>query len=426
MQFDQPSQMPVRDIEVAIDREPLIVKPNTSLMEVIDLMIQNQSNSCCVLNEPLEVSSVNAIPKSRSYALVMQDENLLGIFTERDIVKLAADELNLEQLTVGQVMTQQVITLPLNALCDVFGPLFLFRRYGIRHLPVIGDGGEVVGVVSSESIRQIVRPIDFLKIRRVAEVMTTPVISLPMTASVSIVAKLMAQHRVSCVVITQDIETDGEMRSYPVGIITERDIVQYKVIRLNMTETSAGEVMSTPLFLLQPEDTLLTAYQEMQNRRVRRLVVTWDWGKEIGIVTQTSLLRCLDPIEIYGVEEALEKTANNGEVQKIKQILKQRVENQYEFESALSNVLNNLETLLTQTPSNNIGHSQQSGLKSTARSVEQLQELLRILKRDTQNLESMTQDDIPQEENLHQNQTSVECGPDDILTSTESQRRWEC
>ena len=64
--------------------------------------------------------------------------------------------------------------------------------------------------------------------------------------------------------------------------------------------------MSTPLFLASPEDSLWTAHQEMQRRRVQRLVVSWNWGLGLGIVTQTSLLQVFDPIEMYGVIETLQ------------------------------------------------------------------------------------------------------------------------
>jgi hypothetical protein len=46
----------------------------------------------------------------------------------------------------------------------------------------------------------------------------------------------------------------------------------------------------------------------MQKRRVGRLVVSWNWGRGLGIVTQTSLLRVFDPMEMYGVIENLQQT----------------------------------------------------------------------------------------------------------------------
>ena len=79
----------------------------------------------------------------------------------------------------------------------------------------------------------------------------------------------------------------------------------------------AEEVMSTPLFLLSPEDSLWTAHQEMLRRHVQRLVVSWDWGKGLGIVTQTNLLRIFDPMEMYGVIETLQHTVQKLDVEEV-------------------------------------------------------------------------------------------------------------
>lgn len=252
-----------RDIENAIDRQPLLVTPYTPLFEVVVLMSQRRYNSQnpCIL--PGNPSLNDQKHKISSFALVVEAEKLLGIFTERDIVKLAAEGRDIQTLTIGEVMTPDVITLPISSLRDLFGPLFLFRRYKIRHLPIVGDRGELIGIISQDSIRHLVRPTDFLKLKRVSEVMTTPVINAPLTTSVSEIAQLMTIHGVSCVVITQETALeDEESLVCPVGIVTEHDVVQFQALQLNLTQTTVETVMSTPLFLLQPEDSLWTAYQK--------------------------------------------------------------------------------------------------------------------------------------------------------------------
>jgi hypothetical protein len=54
----------------------------------------------------------------------------------------------------------------------------------------------------------------------------------------------------------------------------------------------------------------------MQKRRVGRLVVSWNWGQGLGIVTQTSLLRIFDPLEMYGVIENLQQTIQHLEAER--------------------------------------------------------------------------------------------------------------
>jgi CBS domain-containing protein len=243
----------------------------------------------------------------------MQGKELLGILTERDVVRLTAKAIDFNKATVADVMVHPVVVLPQRSVQDIFAALFLFRRYRIRHLPVVDDRGELVGIISHESIRQVLRPANLLRFRRVSDVMTPEIVHASLTTPVVQLAQLMAKHRISCVVITQP---DGEGNLRPVGIVTERDIVQFQAFQIDLLKTQAQTVMSTPLFLLSPEDSLWTAHQEMQKRRVGRLVVSWNWGRGLGIVTQTSLLRVFDPIEMYGVIENLQQTIQQLEVAK--------------------------------------------------------------------------------------------------------------
>jgi signal-transduction protein with cAMP-binding, CBS, and nucleotidyltransferase domain len=220
-------------------------------------------------------------------------------------VRLTAQEVDFQNATVGDFMTTPIVTMPQRSVGDIFAALFLFRRYQIRHLPLVDDQGDLIGVISHEGIQHILRPANLLRFRRVADVMTTQVIYTSIDTPVLDLAYLMSKHRVSCVVITQ---TDEEDNQRPVGIVTERDIVQFHAFQINLATTQAQTVMSSPLFLLSPEDSLWTAHQEMKKRRVGRMVVSWNWGQSLGIVTQTSLLKIFDPMEMYGVIENMQKT----------------------------------------------------------------------------------------------------------------------
>ncbi|PAX51972.1 CBS domain-containing protein [Brunnivagina elsteri] len=130
-----------------------LVTPDIPLFEVVVLMSQRKysQNPFILAGNP---SLNDGKRKISSFVLVVEEEKLLGIFTERDIVKLAAEGRDMQTLTIGEVMTPDVITLPINSLRHVFGPLFLFRRYKIRHLPIVGDRGELIGIISQDSIRQ--------------------------------------------------------------------------------------------------------------------------------------------------------------------------------------------------------------------------------------------------------------------------------
>ena len=86
-----------------------------------------------------------------SYVLVMEGDKLVGLFTERDALDLAASGCNLEW-PIEQVMTQPVITLKQSEFQDMFVALSRLRQHRIRHLPVIDDNGNLVGAITCESM----------------------------------------------------------------------------------------------------------------------------------------------------------------------------------------------------------------------------------------------------------------------------------
>ena len=290
-------------LEQFIDRNPLQVKPNLLLTEVIKLM-QEWGNSCRVAENQDDPES-NAIPQSNnSCALVVVDSQLKGLFSERDLVYLVAEGIDISKITVEEVMSQELIVLTLTGSEDIFTALNLMRQHRIRHLPIVDDRHQLLGLVTEKNVRQNLQPMNLMKWRRVEEIMTTMVIHAPTTVSVRKVAQLIANHGVSCVAIVEKQECSGLL--IPLGIITERDIVQFQNLNLNL-EQPAEKLMSSPLFLVSPQDSLWSIHQLMKQHRVRRLLVAGNQGELTGIITQSSLLQVLDPMEMYGLIEELQR-----------------------------------------------------------------------------------------------------------------------
>ncbi|MEQ8282005.1 MAG: CBS domain-containing protein [Parvibaculum sp.] len=78
--------------------------------------------------------------------VVMQDRKVLGIVSERDVVKAIA-RIGAAALTtsVREAMTSRIITCSLNDSIDELMDSMTAGRF--RHLPVV-EGGELVGIVS--------------------------------------------------------------------------------------------------------------------------------------------------------------------------------------------------------------------------------------------------------------------------------------
>ncbi len=307
-------------LEQIIERQLLTVAPKTPVIEVIKLM-QQWGNSCSLTPNKTNSELSSTIPINNSCAFVVNNSQLLGIFTERDLVKMIAESLNLDCISVGEVMSRELITLIPTGFNDIFTALKLLRENSIRHLPVVDQSNRLLGLISETVIRHKLQPINLMKWRRVGEIMTNHVIHAPSTVSIRHGAKLMAEHQVSYVVIAEEAKV-GNGLLIPIGIITERDIVQFQALNLDLTQ-SVQRLMSTPLFIANPEDSLWSIHQQMQHKRIRRLVVGGSQGELLGIITQTRLLQVFDPVEMYGLVELLQRHICQLEIQK-KELLENR------------------------------------------------------------------------------------------------------
>lgn len=306
------------ELKTAIIRNPLVVTPDTSVIEAIAQMSGIRS-VCSVFQTPDKTLESSLIEARSSCVLVVKNNQSVGIFTERDVVRLSAQKRDLENLAIGDVMAHPVVTLRESEFTDVFFAVNLLQHHHIRHLPVVDEQNQLVGMLTHESLWQKSRPVDLLRLRLVSEVMTRNVICAAGYVSVLAIARLMAENRISSVII---VETQESLK-IPVGIVTERDIVQFQALNLNFDTYTAADVMSSPVFCVNVHDSLLTVQQIMEQRYIQRLAVTGSQGELLGIVTQSSILQVLNPLELYKLTEVLEKKVLKLEAEKI-QLLENR------------------------------------------------------------------------------------------------------
>lgn len=77
----------------------------------------------------------------------------VGVFTERDVVRLVADGVDLATLMVGAVMTKAVVTIPASA--SPGRAIDLMREQEVRRLLVVNEAGMLAGVLTQTDLSRV-------------------------------------------------------------------------------------------------------------------------------------------------------------------------------------------------------------------------------------------------------------------------------
>ncbi|MBD1914598.1 MULTISPECIES: CBS domain-containing protein [Cyanophyceae] len=275
--------MPVNSVfpvSKAINPQPLVLAGNTTMSAVVTTMRQRGS----------------------SYVLVTTPQHHpIGLFPERDLVRLTAANQPLADLTLAQAMAPDPVVLVDTELVNILTVVTHMHHHRVRHLPLVSAQGTLTGIITHENIRQLLQPIDLLRLRRVDEVMVQQVHCASPTLSALELAKTLDQHRISCLVITET----GQSGASPIGIVTERDILRLQESQSPLADWTVAEIMQSPVRRIQLQVSLWQAPQQMQAHGVRRLAVVNAQDQLVGLLTPTSLLQGVNLAETQATIETL-------------------------------------------------------------------------------------------------------------------------
>ena len=81
--------------------------------------------------------------------VIDDDKKCIGIFTERDAIRLIAENVELDQ-PLGNVMTKNIITIPEDSSINEVRRII--QTHSIRHLPVVNQEDRLVGLLSVRAL----------------------------------------------------------------------------------------------------------------------------------------------------------------------------------------------------------------------------------------------------------------------------------
>ena len=105
-------------VESIVDKVPLQIARETSLREAIALIAKNSSQS--------------------HYVVVVEENRLAGILTERDVVQWIAEGIDLDSATVNDVLKSSVIAIGLSQTQNLLNNLPQFIQFFQKYHSSIG------------------------------------------------------------------------------------------------------------------------------------------------------------------------------------------------------------------------------------------------------------------------------------------------
>jgi CBS domain-containing protein len=121
--------MLVRDILESQQREIVTAKPETSVLEAMNLLINNK---------------ISCLP------VVDREDKLVGILSDKDIFRLAhSDQNNFTKAAVSDIMTRRLIVALAEDDLDYIAGIMTENR--IRHIPIV-EKDKMIGLVSQGDV----------------------------------------------------------------------------------------------------------------------------------------------------------------------------------------------------------------------------------------------------------------------------------
>ncbi len=115
---------------------------------VNDILANKSSRIVTIRPEATVLEATELMNQHKIGALVvMQDNQVVGMFTERDVLRrVVAEHRDPTTLAVSEVMTTEVVCIEPQTTLDEAAAVMKSRR--IRHLPVCGNDGSLAGMIS--------------------------------------------------------------------------------------------------------------------------------------------------------------------------------------------------------------------------------------------------------------------------------------
>lgn len=229
-------------------------------------------------------TALNIMHKYAISSVIIVDEthHPIGIFTERDSLKIIADDIQSTAM-LADVMKGNVFSITENYYIHDAYVLMQERKY--RHLVIVDDNKVYKGVVTEGDFLRHMGFEDVVEGKNINQAMSEFILTVEAETSIIATAKLMSQKRCDYAIVLQSKK--------PSAIITERDITLYCANHTIDNETSISSIFNDNVYSINKDLPLSEASNLMKQHSIHQLVVLNDKKELVGLITRHDILKAI-------------------------------------------------------------------------------------------------------------------------------------
>lgn len=220
----------------------------------------------------------------KGVVVVLKGDKPVGIVTERDVVRLLYEDVDLGE---------EVQRFSRKPLVEASGKrtigyaLSLMVENNIRRLVVVDEAQDFLGVVTQQELLSHLEEDFYRSTLRVEHIFDQlkNLVGISKDDSVKEVLKKLVEHNISAVPILEN--------GVATGIITEKDVLKLANDHTSL-QAPASKHMSSPVISVNPGTNLTDVVKTMNTKNIRRVVVEDSNGLAIGMITNRDLVRNLE------------------------------------------------------------------------------------------------------------------------------------
>ena len=123
------------------------------LLTLVSSIMQSGNDIPTVSKESLLIDSLLVMSeKGLGMVLIEEENNLLGIFTDGDLRRAIESNINFQELTIKEVMTQNCKSVKANE--TALDAMQMMQKFSLNSLPVVDSNNQIVGAINMHTLIQ--------------------------------------------------------------------------------------------------------------------------------------------------------------------------------------------------------------------------------------------------------------------------------